>query len=164
MKCQICGAIANVHLTQIIGGKMQKIDLCDKCAKEKGVADPTGFSLADMLLGLGATENMKTGNPDDLQCPECGFSHQDFKKTGRLGCPTCYETFNDGLQLILKDMHKDTVHKGKIPAKLQKSKIYQTKILELQTSLQEAVRQEKYELAAALRDQIQQIQTQIGVS
>jgi len=162
MKCQICGAQANVHLTQIIGGKMQKIDLCDKCAKEKGVADPTGFSLADMLLGLGASENMRAGNPEELQCPECGFSQQDFKKTGRLGCPTCYETFNEGLQLILKDMHKDVVHKGKIPAKLQKSKVYQTRILELQTDLQEAVRAEKYELAAALRDQIQQLQTQIA--
>lgn len=161
MKCQICGAPATVHLTQIVGGKMQKIDLCDKHAKEQGVVDPTGFSLADMLLGLGATENMKTGNPDDLECPQCGFSHQDFKKTGRLGCPSCYETFNDGLQLILKDMHKDTVHRGKIPAKLQKSKIYQARILELQSDLQEAVRTEKYELAASIRDQIVQMEKQV---
>lgn len=140
---------------------MQKIDLCDKCAKEKGVADPTGFSLADMLLGLGATENMKAGNPDDLQCPQCGFSQQDFKKTGRLGCPQCYETFNEGIQLVLKDMHKEVVHRGKIPSKLQKSKVYQARILELQGDLQEAVRTEKYELAASLRDQIQKIENQI---
>ena len=161
MKCQLCDSLSNVHLTQIVAGKMQKIDLCDKCAKEKGVNDPTGFSLADMLLGIGATENMKAGSPEDLQCPDCGFSQQDFKKTGRLGCPTCYDTFHEGLQLVLKDMHKDTVHKGKIPAKLQKSKIYQTRILELQTNLQEAVRTEKYELAASLRDQIQQVQNQM---
>ena len=49
MICEVCQTEnATVHLTQIISGKMQKIDLCEKCAKEKGVADPAGFSLADM--------------------------------------------------------------------------------------------------------------------
>ncbi len=161
MKCQICSAPANVHLTQIIGGKMQKIDLCDKCAKEKGVADPAGFSLADMLLGLGASENMKAGNPEELVCSECGFTQPDFKKTGRLGCPACYATFAEGLGMILKDMHKDTVHKGKIPARLQKSSFFQHRISELQTDLHVAVKEEKYELAASLRDQIQQLQSQM---
>ena len=46
MICEVCQTEnATVHLTQIISGKMQKIDLCEKCAKEKGVADPAGFSL-----------------------------------------------------------------------------------------------------------------------
>ena len=34
---------------------MQKVDLCEECAKQKGVNDPAGFSLADLLLGLGAS-------------------------------------------------------------------------------------------------------------
>ena len=59
MICEVCQSEnATVHLTQIISGKMQKIDLCEKCAKEKGVADPAGFSLADMLLGLGAADEI----------------------------------------------------------------------------------------------------------
>src|SRR5476651_1102120 len=113
MICEICQTEnATVHLTQIISGKMQKIDLCEKCAKEKGVADPTGFSLADMLLGLGAAEQMKgTSATTDLVCPQCGFTQPDFKKTGRLGCSVCYETFGEGLSAILKDMHKGTSHK-----------------------------------------------------
>ena len=62
MICEVCQQEnATVHLTQIISGKMQKIDLCEKCAKEKGVADPAGFSLADMLLGLGAADEIKGG-------------------------------------------------------------------------------------------------------
>jgi protein-arginine kinase activator protein McsA len=32
---------ATVHLTQIVGDKMQKLDLCEDCAKAKGVNDPT---------------------------------------------------------------------------------------------------------------------------
>jgi protein arginine kinase activator len=57
MLCSICKEKeATVHLTQIAGDKMQKVDLCEDCAKTKGVNDPTGFSLADLLLGLGASQ------------------------------------------------------------------------------------------------------------
>ena len=104
MICEVCQQEnATVHLTQIISGKMQKIDLCEKCAKEKGVADPAGFSLADMLLGLGAADEIKSSAAQEVACPNCGFTQPDFKKTGRLGCPQCYTTFNDGLSVILKD-------------------------------------------------------------
>ena len=51
MDCDICGKKAKVHLTQLVGGQIKKIALCDACAKEKGVTDPTGFALAEMLLG-----------------------------------------------------------------------------------------------------------------
>ena len=55
MLCCVCKEKeAKVHLTQIVGDKMQKVDLCEQCAARKGVNDPQGFSLADLLLGLGA--------------------------------------------------------------------------------------------------------------
>ena len=50
MLCCICKEReATVHLTGIKGSKMQKVDLCEECAKSKAVNDPTGFSLADLL-------------------------------------------------------------------------------------------------------------------
>jgi protein arginine kinase activator len=162
MLCEVCkGEEATVHLTQIISGKMQKIDLCEKCAKEKGVADPAGFSLADMLLGLGAADEMRAGSSQEMICPTCGFTQPDFKKTGRLGCPQCYSTFNEGLVAILKDMHKGTQHKGKIPARMAKQQLYQTRLKDLQQELQSAVQNEKYEEAASIRDQISQLETQL---
>ena len=55
MLCDICKKnVATVHLTQMVEGKTKKVDLCEACSKDKGVDDPTGFSLADLLLGLGA--------------------------------------------------------------------------------------------------------------
>jgi len=162
MKCQFCNEPATVHLTQIVGGKMQKIDLCEKCAKEKGVADPTGFSLADMLLGLGAAEQMKgTSVASELVCQQCGFTQPDFKKTGRLGCALCYDTFGEGLTSILKDMHKGTSHKGKVPTRLARNQIYESQIKELRKNLHQAIADEKYEEAAQLRDQINQIEVQL---
>ena len=45
MLCTICKEKpATVHLTQIVGEKMQKLDLCEDCAKAKGVNDPAGFA------------------------------------------------------------------------------------------------------------------------
>ena len=43
MRCDVCQKNdATVYLTQIVEGKMQKVNLCEHCAKEKGVSDPTG--------------------------------------------------------------------------------------------------------------------------
>ena len=85
MFCSICKEKeATVHLTQISGDKMQKVDLCEECAKTKGVNDPAGFSLADLLLGLGASQEIEqAAGGVELKCPRCGFTQADFKKSGR---------------------------------------------------------------------------------
>ena len=115
MLCDVCKCNdATVFLTQILEGKMQKVNLCDACSKEKGVQDPTGFALADLLLGIGAAEEIEKGAPTE-KCPVCGFTQADFKKTGRLGCSACYVTFAEGLGSLLKAMHKGTEHVGKLP-------------------------------------------------
>jgi protein arginine kinase activator len=60
MLCSICKEKpATVHLTQIVGDKMQKLDLCEDCAKAKGVNDPGSFALADLMLGLGASQEIE---------------------------------------------------------------------------------------------------------
>jgi len=45
---------ATVHLTQAWVGidKVQKLDLCERCAEKKGVNDPTGFSMADLMQSV----------------------------------------------------------------------------------------------------------------
>jgi protein arginine kinase activator len=90
MQCDVCQKNeATVYLTQIVEGKMQKVNLCESCAKEKGVSDPTGFAMADLLLGLGATQQIEHAGQPAQKCPVCGFTQVDFKKTGRLGCSAC---------------------------------------------------------------------------
>ncbi len=66
MLCGICKEKeATVHLTQIAGDKMQKVDLCQECAKTKRVNDPTGFSLADLLLALAFPDTTPSGDGRD---------------------------------------------------------------------------------------------------
>ncbi len=159
MLCCICKEKeATVHLTQITGDKVQKVDLCEECAKQKGVNDPAGFSLADLLLGLGASQEIEqaAGGPD-LKCPKCGFTQADFKKSGRLGCADCYSTFAEGLEGLLKTMHKGTRHVGKVPQVLQQSRDLAERRKVLQKKLNKAVEDENFEQAALLRDELRQI-------
>ncbi len=161
MLCDICKKKdATVHLTQIDGGKMHKVDLCESCAKEKGVQDPTGFSLADLLVGLGAAEEMKTESPG-AHCPVCAFTQADFKRTGRLGCSACWEAFEPGLSSLLKAMHKGDRHAGKVPSRAAHTIAISEKIKTLAEELDKAVRTEKYEDAAQIRDQIRQLELKL---
>ena len=154
MTCDVCkNHQATVFLTQIVEGKMQKVNLCEACSKDKGVSDPHGFALADLLLGLGAAQDMERGGGVQ-KCPVCGFGQADFKKTGRLGCSNCYETFTEGLAPLLKGMHKGTAHHGKVPSRLQRTIERETRLKDLHGDLRKAVATEDYETAAQIRDQI----------
>jgi protein arginine kinase activator len=162
MHCDVCQKNeATVYLTQIVEGKMQKVNLCEHCAKEKGVSDPTGFAMADLLLGLGATQQIEHGGQPAQKCPVCGFTQIDFKKTGRLGCSACYDTFADGLANLLKGMHKGLKHTGKMPAKLSRRFALADRVKSLEKDLKKAVKDEKYEDAARLRDEIQKLEHEL---
>jgi protein arginine kinase activator len=161
MLCDVCKCNdATVFLTQILEGKMQKVNLCDACSKEKGVQDPTGFALADLLLGIGAAEEIEKGAPNQ-KCPVCGFTQADFKKTGRLGCSGCYITFADALNALLKAMHKGTEHVGKLPERAQRTIQLADRMRSLAKSLEKAVAEENYETAASLRDQIRKLEHEL---
>jgi len=164
MLCDICKTnVAKVHLTQIVEGETKKVDLCESCAKEKGVDDPTGFSLADLLLGLGAADEMEQATPKSgLKCPGCGFSQADFKKSGRLGCPDCYATFSEGIESLLKSMHKGTRHMGKVPQSLRLSRDLEDRLRVLQEKLDHAIAEEDYETAAVVRDEIKETKAQFS--
>jgi protein arginine kinase activator len=163
MLCDVCKENeATFHLTQVITGKVQKVDLCEACAKAKGVTDTAGFSLADLVVGLGASKEIERTTPGKAaQCPECGFTQVDFKKTGRLGCPVCWTTFEEGLGSLLKTIHKGEQHIGKVPARAAKTFQIVEKVETLEADLKKAIAEERYEEAASLRDRIQALQKKV---
>lgn len=165
MLCNVCKQNeAKVHLTQIVGDKMQKVDLCEDCSKEKGVGDPASYSLAELLLGQGLPAEVSAPEAEAgaeaetaAKCPTCGYSQADFKKAGRFGCSDCYGTFGDGLGNMLKTMHKGLRHTGKVPAALQQAREAVQKLKSLQKRLEKAVTEENFEEAAQLRDEIKRL-------
>lgn len=164
MLCDICKKnVATVHLTQMVEGKTKKVDLCEACSKEKGVDDPTGFSLADLLLGLGAAQEIEQASAGgEIRCPHCGFTQADFKKAGRLGCSECYKVFAEGLESLLKTMHKGTKHVGKVPQVFRQTQDMADKLKTLQKKLEKAIANEDFESAATLRDEVKALRTQMN--
>ena len=159
LKCDLCPKPATVHLTQIVNNKVHKVDLCEECAQAKGVTDPSGFSLADLLLKASLNpEPAATG----VRCEQCGFTQSDFKKHGRFGCPACYDIFSPIIEPMLDTMHKGTAHTGKVPQKALARKSLYDRLTKLETDLSEAIKSERYEDAARTRDEINQVKHSVG--
>jgi protein arginine kinase activator len=95
----------------------------------------------------------------EKQCPDCGMKFVEFRNGGRFGCPHDYETFSEDLIPLLEGVHGTVNHTGKIPKNQPKAKASHNELTNLRKKLQNAIDQEKYEEAAALRDQIRQLET-----
>ncbi|MEM1058821.1 MAG: UvrB/UvrC motif-containing protein [Verrucomicrobiota bacterium] len=151
--CQSCDKEKTIHLTQIIGGSLKKIDLCSDCPHAKNLTDSQTFGLADQLLGLGATANMEQITSTET-CGNCGFTLRDFRKTGRLGCSVCYLTFFPGVERVLNDTQKGTEHVGKRPLRQKERELLRERIREINEEMDQAIANEDYEAAARLRDEL----------
>lgn len=158
MKCDMCDKEAVVHLTQVVNGEMKEVHLCEEHAKEQGIDINSPISITDILMGLG---DAKQGIEHHLSpaCPRCGMARDEFRKTGRLGCADCYNTFMAELAVAIKAMHHSTQHVGKIPAREGLQTRIKSQIARLQKDLQSAISREDYEQAASIRDQISEIRS-----
>jgi len=160
MLCDICGKKeATVHITEIINDKVTKLHLCEECAKEKGTEMEEHFGLSDLLAGLadlGST--MPPEVTESIKCPSCGFTYQDFKKVGRLGCSECYEAFKKQLAPLLKRIHGSDRHVGKVPLMVGKTVKDTRTLQELKMKMEKAIQAEEFEEAAKLRDKIKELE------
>ena len=108
------------------------------------------------FFGLPIVKSVST----EKKCPTCSCSYPEIAKTGKVGCPTCYETFSEELTRTIQSVHGTTTHTGSVPSRhrAQMAKMEQLKLLKNQ--LQEAVAKEDYETAAALRDEIRRLENE----
>jgi len=94
MKCEICGVHeATVHVRQIMGNKAVDLHLCSECAAKTGISDSElvdDLTVSQLLTGLMETHHRDLKEGDTGMCPVCGLSIEDFRKSGRTGCPECY--------------------------------------------------------------------------
>lgn len=176
MKCDVCENEASVFLTQIINGQMTTVNLCETCSKAKGVTEETGFGLAEAFLTPSQRVDTDTM---EVVCNACGFTASQLKKIGRMGCPECYSAFSEGLDGLLRNMHKGTRHIGKRPNRMidpapkpvsrARSTVQEAPppaaptpppldVAKLREDLDLAVREERYEDAARLKAEIERLQ------
>ena len=104
------------------------------------------------------TANTKTGI-DQLECPKCALTFEKFLDIGKFGCASCYDTFRGQLPNVLGKLHSGhSTHVGKMPVSFNELYAVKRKIEEVRTKMQEAVEEERFEEAAALRDEANMLQ------
>lgn len=167
MKCESCQKReATIHLTQVIDGNVNKLNLCQDCAQDSGIDLNSPISITDVLLGLGAqpVEKVEAIAGFDLSCSRCQMTRAEFKKSARLGCPECYNAFMGELSSLTKAMHHSGQHIGKIPARQGNAARITAQIAALQKDIATAIAKEHYEVAANLRDKIKAIKDSAPIS
>jgi len=150
--CQNCGEReARISITQIINNVKTQIHLCQQCAQQSGQADSVS-ALQKMLAGLvdWGSESIGKGKT----CPGCGLSEIELRQRGRFGCGQCYQTWEPLVKTIIGRVQGRTAHTGKIPRSAGERVRTQWEIDELQEKLQVAIKEERFEDAAVLRDRI----------
>ena len=165
MKCENCDdAEAVIHLTQIENNEMKTCHLCEHCAAAKGLEageEPSGsFPLQEFLAQMGGAREAERPADSADRCGFCGLTFAGFRENGRLGCPHCYSTFDAQLRGLLRRIHGSTQHVGKVYLPPDPTASGRERRLEgLKHRLQRAVDAEDFERAAALRDEIRELET-----
>jgi protein arginine kinase activator len=161
MFCQFCKKReATIHVTNVENNKVRAIHICALCAQQRGFdeLEKSNFAMTDFVAGLfdSAFAAAEKGVAPD-SCPNCGTSYSAFQEMGRLGCSQCYEFFQKQLMPLLRSIHGNTRHFGKIPRRFGKQVSLRRKARELQEELDLAVQLEQFERAAELRDEIRKL-------
>jgi protein arginine kinase activator len=166
MKCDSCDEKATVFYTQVIEGKLKKAVLCEACAQKKGITNVDDLLMGNDLLANSPPETKIQDIVAELNqenCSACGFSLDDFRKVGRLGCPDCYQVFSREIVERLPSMHKGGVHKGYLPEGIAIKQALKSELASLTEKLENAIEDERFEEAAKLRDQISKIEKEKGL-
>lgn len=163
MICELCQKNpATVHVTEITQpepGKsaVQQKHMCEACAQALELpAAPVAIAKTPpdiwKLLRQSAQKARAEGS---LACPECGMSLAEFRSKGRFGCAKDYEIFRAHIDPLLLRVHNAKEHRGRRPSEDEDTRQRSQRLSDLRSKLEAAVREEAYEHAARLRDEIQ---------
>jgi len=164
-KCDRCGRPATIYLTEISDGKKLEKHLCEECAVAEGVAMkadiPISQLLEDFVLHSTGAKNTSRDEADSkIACDVCGMTWERFREEKVLGCPHDYDVFEQQLRpILLNEQEGACQHIGKVPHRAGNDQRKQNAVLRLRAQLNSAIAQEDYERAAALRDQIRELES-----
>lgn len=171
MLCDNCGKHeASIKLTQIINGNKTEKMICEECGQKMGIAD-IGFEMPidiSNFLGDFDIENDSFFPFDtitkEVKCDKCNMTYQDFLDNGKFGCEECYKTFGDKIDTVLKRIQGTDRYLGRKANHNESNKVQEVKtnnkLEELQTKLKQAIKEERYEDAAKIRDEIKKNENQ----
>ncbi|MBP5426504.1 MAG: UvrB/UvrC motif-containing protein [Clostridiales bacterium] len=156
MLCQRCHKkVATVHYRETVNGITRDLYFCSSCANlGLGVKTGQAIGIDEILAGLMGLQQ----NKEELRCPKCNLTYNEFKKIGKVGCEKCYEVFASKLEPVLKQLHGNVQYKGALPKDKLNSTQKENRLKELKEELAARVKAEEYEEAAKIRDMIKEIE------
>jgi protein arginine kinase activator len=158
-RCQRCSKPVSVNIIDILGQNAdgsydwKDYHFCLECAQKFFQESATGIKPS-----TSGDQGNELAEQNINECPSCGITYEDFRKTGRLGCPQDYQVFREKLLPLLESIHSEKEHIGKSPRCHPSSSRRVEELSILRKKLQQAVQREAYEEAARLRDQIRTIE------
>ncbi|MCA9727579.1 MAG: UvrB/UvrC motif-containing protein [Candidatus Eisenbacteria bacterium] len=181
MKCQNCGeSESTIHFKEVVEGNLREIHLCEACARDKGfhiAIEHNKLSIAGQFIWM--AENLypeSAAKVGSVQCATCGLRYSQFTRIGRLGCPDCYGAFQPQLMQILRRVHGETTHRGRLPRETtalaepetpaavtpppRPEDVRKQRLRQLRRELEAAVASEAFEEAARLRDSIRALESE----
>ena len=154
MLCDNCGKKeANVHYLRNINGIKKEMNLCEECSEKLGINN----------IGFNMPIDFSSFFGEFLE----DFANSDFmpliEENKELKCPGCNSTFDE----IIKKIQGSNTHVGRLgmskPLEVTKQVKHNNKISnkleELKLQLKQAIKEERYEDAATLRDEIKKMET-----
>ena len=162
MLCEECKTNeAHYAISVMVGNQVTIRHLCEGCASRMHM-NLTGSNIRNLLnsilSAITATDQVETVDPEnDICCARCGTSLSTFQKTGRLGCPGCYDAFREQLQPMLLQIHGRVQHAGRQPLTTEDAQRSRTRQEAISRQMEQAIALEDFETAAILRDQLRAI-------
>ncbi len=154
--CDCCGKRqASFHVSIARRKTVTRQHLCAACADEIGVLiGPSRLPPSVPYI----FEPLLNGEDEEAErvCPECGTALSAVAASGRVGCPTCYETFEVDLSSILRKT-RERAYRGRLPRRLARYRRLLMEGSSLRMELETALQVEDYEEAARLRDALNSI-------
>jgi len=170
MFCELCNKQpATVHVTEIKNGAKPSVaqqHMCEACARSLElpsvpvVIAKNAPEIPPEIMKLLRQSAQKARAEGSLACPHCGMSLAEFRNKGRFGCPRDYEVFRAHIEPLLLRVHNARAHRGRMPGMDELSRQRLQQLSDLRTKLEAAIREEAYENAARLRDEIQELEAQ----
>lgn len=168
-KCDQCEQPATYHTVEIVKGEKIEKHLCELHAAEDGagvksVHAPINQLLTNFVKATSGAEKPEGAMSLDLTCPDCGMKFSEFRDKSLMGCAGCYNAFEAPLTSLLERAHETGNHHiGKVPRRAGvQGEQRQLLITRMRKRLSDAVDAEDYELAAQLRDDLTDLETQSG--
>ena len=118
------------------------------------------FDFSSMLPSFFTSLNHELGSGESKRCPVCGSTFDDIARSGRIGCPQCYETFADELAATVNQLHGASKPQGRIPKRFGEKQNREAEINSLKEEQKKAIEAQEFEKAAELRDKIKALEAE----